>query len=98
MLNKFDGSFAAATRQGAGYCNPQRFKPLKTKPLWEFKEHDHRVYCYRVQQGNRVEIILLNGWVKDKGARGKEEERQIGTAFALFEEYTTELTAGGKRR
>ncbi len=95
MRDKFEGPFAAVTKQGAAFCNPQRFKPLKTKPLWEFKEHDHRIYCYRKQQGTRVDIVLFNGWVKDKPGKTGKEEREIGTALALFGEYTDEILGAG---
>ena len=95
MRDKFEGPFAAVTKLGATFCNQQRFKPLKTKPLWEFKEHDHRIYCYSNQQGNRVDIVLFNGWVKDKSGKTGKEEREIGTAFALFAEYMAEISGKG---
>lgn len=46
---KFKGSFDALSKMGAAYRNDQRFKGLASngKPLWEFKEHDHRLYCFR---------------------------------------------------
>jgi hypothetical protein len=70
------------------------FKSLKSKPLWEFKEHDHRLYCFRKQQGSRVDIILFNGWIKDKAGKSIEEGRHIGTALAYYAEYIAELLEG----
>ena len=77
---------------GKDYVNSQRFKPLikDGKPLWEFKEHAHRLYCARMVKGNAVEIILLNGWCKEKEGQSKEEDRQIATAIALYNEYLAE--------
>ncbi|MFL6199143.1 MAG: hypothetical protein ACJ76J_08205 [Thermoanaerobaculia bacterium] len=93
MSNKFRGAFHALTVQGKDYVNDQRFKPLtkKGKPLWEFKEHDHRLYCARIVRGNAVEIVLLHGWSKDKKGPSKEEDQQVATAMALYEEYLAEL-------
>ena len=87
---KFNGSFDALTKMGALYRNDQRFKALrdKGKPLWVFKEFDHRIYCLRtVCDGNKiVEVILLHGWTKDK-TKGKQETREIETAQNLRSEY-----------
>jgi hypothetical protein len=91
--NKFRGSFYALTVQGKSYENHERFKPLtrkEGKPLWEFKEHAHRLYCIRTVKGDAVDIILLHGWSKDKEGRSKEEDLQIATAMSLFEEYRAE--------
>lgn len=93
MANRFDGAFLAVARMGSSYENHQRFTPLKRdgKPLWEFKEHDHRLYCYRKVEGNRVEIVLLNGWVKQKNDKtNKSENAAIATAKMLYEEYQKE--------
>jgi len=93
MRKRFEGSFRAACIMGATYRNDERFKPLKGdgKPLWEFKEHDHRLYCLREQYGQRVRIVLFNGWVKDKGKGGRREEtREITTAQHLYQEYVHE--------
>ncbi len=77
--------------------NPERFKPLKGngKPLWEFKEHDHRVFCVRHDERPNITVILLNGWVKDKG-RSAEERRRIRTAQGLKDEYL--IQTGGRTR
>jgi len=74
---------------GTKYYNPQRFKPLigDGKPLWEFKEFDHRLYCYRECIGEVVKVILFNGWEKQKKGKSKEENAQIATAQRLFQEY-----------
>ena len=69
---KFEGSFDALSKMGAQYCNAQRFKALigDGKPLWVFKEHDHRLYCERrVVDGEGVSVVLLSGWIKDKEGR-----------------------------
>jgi len=90
MWKRFRGSFDAVTKIGARYCNHERFKPVKVKPIWEFKEHDHRLYCGRIVQGTSVEIILLNGWVKDKKGRSAQEDNEIEKAKNLFDEYASE--------
>jgi hypothetical protein len=94
MRKRFDGSFSALTMMGPSYHNPQRFKPLqgKGKPLWEFKEHDHRLYCSREVVGDWVEVVLLSGWVKDKAGKSSEENAQIEKALNLL----NELNQGGK--
>ena len=92
MSSRFDGSFGGVTQIGARYVNSQRFKPLKDKgkPLWEFKEFDHRLFCLRRQHGEEVTVVLLSGWVKDKGGRSKEEEREISRAHGLADELWAE--------
>lgn len=92
MAKKFKGAFHALTIMGSEYVNSQRFKPLtgKGKPLWEFKEFDHRLYCVRIVTGSIVDIVLLNGWSKDKGGKGKEEPEHIDRAILLYEEYMAE--------
>ncbi len=75
---------------GKAYHAEQRFKPLKGegKPLWEFKEHDHRLYCLRtVVDVDFLEIVLLDGWVKDKAGKSDEERRQVTHALALSSEW-----------
>jgi hypothetical protein len=88
------GAFTAIVNHGgARYENHQRFTALRNdgKPLWEFKEFDHRLYAVREQIGERaVRIILLNGWVKDKGGKAKEERGKIETALNLYQEYRKE--------
>lgn len=92
MADRFSGSFKALTRMGASYENRQRFTPLSGdgKPLWEFKEHDHRLYCLRTitgPDGRFVEVVLLSGWIKDKKGKAREEARKIETAKSLHREY-----------
>ena len=97
MSKRFKGSFLALTKMGADYVNWERFHALSGdgKPLWEFKEHDHRLFCVRKQLPNgHVKVILLNGWVKDKAGRAKEERNHIVTAQNLYAEYWREV--GGK--
>jgi len=77
---------------GSDYINDDRFYPLKGagRPLWEFKEHDHRLYCHRiVEKGKIVKVILFNGWVKDKRGKG-EENQEIEKAQNLYREYLNE--------
>ena len=86
---KFKGSFDALSKTGAQYCNAQRFKPLigDGKPLWVFKEHDHRLYCERrVVDGKGVSVVLLSGWIKDKKGQNKREKNEVATAQALLGE------------
>ena len=53
---KFQGNFRTFVEVGKGYSNRERFTNLhgKGKPLWEFKEHDHRIYCVRRVVGKCV--------------------------------------------
>lgn len=86
---------------GADYQVPERFKPLHGdgKPLWEFKEHGHRLYCLRIvsDAAGSVVVILLSGWKKDKDGKGKNEEREeIKRAQRLREEYVKRETGGFK--
>jgi hypothetical protein len=91
---KLLGSFQSiVVTTGPKYHNPQRFTPLHGeagKPLWEFKEHDHRLYCLRVVDGTVVEIVLFNGWIKDKDGKSQEEAREITKAQNLLSEYRNE--------
>lgn len=91
-VKRLRGSFQALTVMGREYVNSERFKPLSKsgKPLWEFKEHAHRLYCVRTVRGNAIEVILLHGWIKEKEGQSKEEDRHIATAIALYEEYLAE--------
>lgn len=92
MKKKFQGAFRAIGIMGSSCHHGQRFKPLKGKgdPLWEFKEHDHRLYCVRNVNGSFVEVILLSGWSKDKEGKSKEESVQIESAMLLYQEYLEE--------
>lgn len=97
MRNRFKGQFHVLTISGAQYHQQQQFRPLSGhgKPLWEFKEHDHRLYCYRKPyEGASVLIVLLNGWVKDKEGKTREEDREIEKAQSLCNEYMNEYPGG----
>lgn len=98
LVKKFKGSFNALATMGAKYVNHERFKPLSDagKPLWEFKEHGHRLYCFRKQdEGNAsITVVLFNGWEKDKKGRTKEEDTRIATARALLDEFLVEFPGG----
>jgi hypothetical protein len=94
MVKRFNGSFGALIQMGADYVSHERFRPLKQqgRPLWEFKEHDHRLYCIREVNGKIASVVLLNGWVKDKaGKANTQEAREIAKAKSLYEEYQLAL-------
>src|SRR5580704_18108849 len=88
MLKRFKGQFQVLCEVGSAFHNGQRFKALqkKGKPLWEFKESDHRLYCARLVKGSHIIVVLFNGWVKDKNGRTEREDREIIKALDLFEE------------
>jgi hypothetical protein len=96
MQKRFDGEFNALTVQGSAYENHQRFTPLggNGKPLWEFKEADHRLYCHRHPVGEYLEIVLFNGWVKDKAGKTEREAREVARAKNLLEEFLFEFPGG----
>lgn len=82
--------FVTAVVLGSDYMIHERFHPLHDdgKPLWEFKEHKDRLFCLRIVNGKAVNIILFNGWRKDKEGRGKKEEKaQIKRAQNLSSEH-----------
>ena len=96
---KFLGQFDALTKYGTDIpVNPQRYKPLgeEGKPLWEFKQHDERLYFERIVfEGQNVLITLFNGWTKDKEGRTKREDNEIQRAKRLYEQL--QLERGGRR-
>jgi hypothetical protein len=97
MRKRFFGQCDALTKQGAGYVNHQRFCPLHGdgKPLWEFKEHDHRLYCIRAPVGTeRIDVVLLSGWTKDKRGKTEREDREIERAKSLYYEFLNEFPGG----
>jgi hypothetical protein len=96
MVKKFRGSLDALMKMGTLYVNQQRFTPLhgEGRPLWEFKEFDHRLYCHRHAEGNFVRIVLLSGWVKEKKGRTEREDREIQRAQDIYAEYLSELSGG----
>jgi hypothetical protein len=82
---------------GAEYENQQRFHALhkKGKPLWELKEHDHRLYCARLLRGTgNMDIVLFNGWKKDKDGRSDREDREIDKAISIYNEFLAEYLGG----
>jgi len=97
MRKRFAGQFdALAKRVGADYENRERFTPLRGhgKPLWEFKEHDHRLYCHRHPIRNYVQIVLFNGWVKDKKGPTDQEDREVEKAKRYYAEFLIEYPGG----
>lgn len=97
MRKRFAGQFDAISKQGATYVNNQRFKQPqgKGKPLWEFKEHDHRLYCFRkVEPPNSVIIVLFSGWIKQKSGKTDREVREIEHALLIYQEFITEYEGG----
>lgn len=99
MLNKFAGQFQALRVMGAEYEQYQRFRALhgEGRPLWEFKQHDHRLYCAREVSGMSVVVVLFNGWVKDKAGKSDEERREIARALGLYGEYMTGVVRKGTK-
>jgi hypothetical protein len=85
------GSFGVAVKEGSDYEMRERFTPLhgKGRPLWEFKEFGHRLYCLRiVENQGSIRVVLLSGWKKDKEGKGANEEKhEIEKAQRLLEEY-----------
>ena len=97
MRKRFYGQLDALTKLGASYVNQQRFTPLHNqgKPLWEFKEHDHRLYCVRIpKQATTLEIVLFSGWVKQKSGKTGKEDRAIEHAKTVYEEFMKEYQGG----
>jgi len=98
MLRRFKGQMSALTKDGgASYENHQRFCPLRGagKPLWEFKEHDHRLYCVRLPRPEgKMDVVLLNGWTKDKRGKTEREAREIQKAVDLHVEFLAEYPGG----
>lgn len=96
MLKRFQGQFDAITKQGYSYCNHERFTPLRDagKPLWEFKEHDHRLYCARQAYSSYLVVVLFNGWIKDKKGKTDREVREIQRAIDLYGEFLAEFPGG----
>ena len=99
MQKRFKGQIDALTKDGGGveYENQQRFHPLhgKGKPLWEFKEHDHRMYCARLPRtAGRMDVVLFNGWIKDKDGKSEREDREIEKAIDLYKEFLAEYPGG----
>lgn len=95
MRKRFAGQFCALGQYGLPYHNQERFRALggDGKPLWEFKEHDHRVYCFRQPTKlipGSVTIVLFNGWIKDKKGKTGEEKREIDRALNLYSEFSQE--------
>lgn len=96
MEKKFKGSFDALMKIGATYQIQERFTPLHGagKPLWEFKEFDHRLYCYRHNDRNFVYVVLLCGWVKQKRGKTDKEDREITRAQNLRVAFLSEYPGG----
>lgn len=86
---KFDSQFNAICQLGSDYRNAERFKALTGdgKPLWEFKQFDHRLYAIREVVEDQTTVVLLGGWQKDKNGRSLEEAREIAKAQTLRDEY-----------
>ena len=95
-VKKFRGSFDALSKVGSRYYNEQRFKALvgNAKPLWEFKEHADRLYCFRRVEGERVVVTLLDGWAKEKEGKSRQEVHKIQSALTLLTEFLAEYPDG----
>ena len=96
MLDRFKGQFQTLTVMGAKYHNQQRFWGLSGdgKPLWEFKEHDHRLYCARLVMEERIIAVLFSGWIKDKKGKTEREKREVSRAITLYNEFVAEFKGG----
>jgi hypothetical protein len=98
MRDRFKGQLDSMAKDcGAEYENQQRFHALhkKGKPLWELKEHDHRLYCARLLRGTgNMDIVLFNGWKKDKDGRSDREDREIDKAISIYNEFLAEYLGG----
>jgi hypothetical protein len=97
MRKRFAGQFDAISKMGSEYENHQRFTPLRGcgKPLWEFKEHDHRLYCFRqVLQARAILIVLFSGWIKQKAGKTEREDREIERAMQLYKNFMDEYPGG----
>jgi hypothetical protein len=97
LQNKFNGLFDAFVKQGAVFENYIEFKLLhgKGKPLWEFKQHEPRIYTVRERFGERFAIaVLLDGWVKGKSGKGKEEKTRIASAITLYHDEYLKVDTG----
>lgn len=92
LLSRFRRVFAQFGQEGWSTASQLSFKPLNGngKGIWTFKEHDHRLMCFRgPDQGSRETVVLLSGWVKDKDAGlagSNEERREIEKALTLRSE------------
>lgn len=99
MFKRFNRTFQRFCAEGMSIAENTTFKPMSLdgKGIWAFKEHDHRLLCFRGpdsvdQPANpgeagktRQQIVLLLGWVKDK-SDSLEERAQVDRAQALREE------------
>ena len=99
MRNRFKGQMDALTKEGGGteYENHQRFRPLQRagKPLWELKEHDHRLYCARLpREAGKMDVVLFNGWIKGKEGKTDREDREIEKAASLYNEFLADYQGG----
>ena len=92
MQDRLEGLFEALVKMGRDFVH-SFFEALKPPgaPLWEFKPFDHRMYCARTDFSNgSVQAILLDGWVKDKEGKAKEEKIRIEVAKNLNKERLIE--------
>jgi hypothetical protein len=90
---KFESSFGAVSEVGAEYRNRERFTRLRDSgsPLWEFKEHEHRLYCIRRQVRDHVYVVLLDSGKKAKTGKSRLESRAIEHAQTLRQEAECDL-------
>ena len=76
-------------------CDSNNFTG-RAQPLWEFKEHAHRLYCLRqvLRDSIFVNIVLFYGWAKKSIARTEKEDREIRKAVDLYNEFLQEYPGG----
>jgi biotin operon repressor len=92
LMLRFQREFDRFCQVGMQMVSVATFKPLyqEGKGIWSWKTFDQRLYAFRGPDiEKRAQMILLCGWVKDKGAHlgGCIEERtQVTRAQAMRKE------------
>ena len=97
IRKRFAGQFDAITKTGEGYINNQRFRPVTgaDQTLWEFREDDHRLYCFKKSvPPNSVIIVLFSGWIERRSVKSGKEKRQIRVAQFIYREFINEHEGG----
>jgi len=41
-----------------------------------------------------MDVVLFNGWIKDKEGKSKQEEREIEKAISLYNDFLAEYPGG----
>lgn len=65
------------------------------RTLWEFKEDNYRLYCFRkLVPPNSVIIVLFSGWVERRSHSSGNEKRKIKVAQFIYREFIDEYEGG----